>query len=190
MRRKNLQARVSRALSGKTQEQTAEEVGVTPPLIAQIERGKVEPSDGTLAGIAGTADLTVPDLEEIVRLAETLRRSPRWKGPDAEAVLGELTERLRVQLAQAIQRLSTLRFPAVEPGAEARRQAAELRERLESLSAAPRAMAGQEAERSPWRLLYEAAREQAVREAPRDPASAAAWEQVAREIGVASPSES
>jgi transcriptional regulator with XRE-family HTH domain len=116
MRRKNVQARLLRALSGKTQEQTAEEVGVTPALIAQIELDKVEPGAETLAGLAAAADLSVADADEILRLAETLRRSRRWQGPDAEAVLEELAERLRSHLLRAGRRLSTVPLSeAAEP---------------------------------------------------------------------------
>ena len=108
MRRKNVQARLLRALSGKTQEQTAEEIGVTAALIAQIELDRVEPGAETLAGLAGTADLTVADAEEILRLAETLRRSRRWRGESADAVLHELAERLQSRLSRAWRRLSAL----------------------------------------------------------------------------------
>jgi transcriptional regulator with XRE-family HTH domain len=115
MRRKNVQARLLRALSGKTQEQTAEEIGVTPALIAQIELDKVEPGADVLAGLAQTADLTVADADEILRLAETLRRSRRWRGAGADAVLHELEERLRSHLSRAWRRLSTLQRRETTP---------------------------------------------------------------------------
>jgi transcriptional regulator with XRE-family HTH domain len=182
MRRKNVQARLLRALSGKTQEQTAEETGVTPALIAQIELGKNEPGAETLAGIAGTAELTVADAEEILRHAETLQRSRLWQGPGAEAVLHELAERLRSHLARAWRRLSTLQLPEPVPTPKDRHWARELRERLERLLAESRPAAGQDAgELQRW-LLCAAVCEQSVREASRDRNRASALARLAREI--------
>ncbi len=181
MRRKNVQARLLRALSGKTQEQTAEEVGVTPAMIAQIELDKVEPGAETLAGLAGTADLTVRDADEILRLAETLRRSRRWRDPAAEAVTHELAERLRSHLSRAWRRLSSLQLPETAPTAEAHRREDGMRERLESVMAESRP-AGPVAEELQRWLLCEAVCEQSVREASRDIDSAAALARLAREI--------
>jgi transcriptional regulator with XRE-family HTH domain len=182
MRQKNVQARLLRALSGKTQEQTAEEIGVTPALIAQVELGKNEPGAETLAGIAATADLTVADVDEILRHAESLRRSRRWQGPGTEAVLHELAERLRSHLSRAWRRLSTQQHPEITPGPEERRRTGELRERLEKLSAESRPAAGQDAEELQRWLLCAAVCEQSVREASRDLDSAAALARLAREI--------
>jgi len=182
MRRKNVQARLLRALSGKTQEQTAEETGVTPALIAQIELGKNEPGDETLAGIAATAELMVADADEILRHAETLQRSRRWQGPGAEAVLHELAERLRSHLSRTWRRLSSLDSAEPLPTPEDRRWARELRERLESLFAESRPAAGQDAEELQRWLLCEAVCEQSVREASRDLDSAAALARLAREM--------
>ncbi len=122
MRRKNRLARLLRALSGKTQEQTAEEIGVHPSLIAQIELGKFEPSDDQLERMAASANLALADAEEIFLLAESLQRSNRWRGQSAEALLGELDERLRSHLSRAWQLLATLPPAERAPKPEDRRK--------------------------------------------------------------------
>jgi tetratricopeptide (TPR) repeat protein/DNA-binding XRE family transcriptional regulator len=182
MRRKNVQARVLRALSEKTQEQTAEDLGVTSALIAQIELDKVDVAPDLLAGLAATADLAVPDSDDILRLAETLRRSQRWRGPGGEVVLQELTERLRSHLQRTWRRLTALHLPLPASSTEVRRWAGELREKLESLSAQSRLAEGQDVEELQRWLLCEAACEQSVREASRDLDSASAWARLAREV--------
>lgn len=127
-------ARVLRALSGKTQEQTAEEIGVHPSLIAQIELGKFEPSDDQLERMAASADITLADAEEILLMAESLQRSDRWQGQTEETLLDELNERLRSHLDRAWQRLASLRRAGKPPRAHlpSAGQGTPLRRRAES----------------------------------------------------------
>jgi transcriptional regulator with XRE-family HTH domain len=168
MRRENVMARLLRALSGKTQEQTAEEIGVTPSLIAQIELGKFLPSADHLEGLARNADLTVPDADEALRLIETLRQSRRWRGPEPEAVLHELAERLRSHVSRAWRHLLTLPHSSRLSG-------------LNRLSEESRSATRAAGDFQRW-VLCEAACEQSVREASRDVAGAASWARLAREI--------
>jgi tetratricopeptide (TPR) repeat protein len=182
MRRKNRMARLLRALSGKTQEQTGEEIGVHPSLIAQFERGKIVPDEGHLERLARGADLTVPDADEILRLADSLRQSSRWQGPGSEALLDELKERLGSHLSRSYRRLLTLRRNGPAPKPEDRWRTRELRERLKGLPEELRLAAVQVAEEFHNWTLCEAVCEESVDEASREVESAASWARVAREI--------
>lgn len=179
MRRENLKARLLRALSGKSQADVARDAGVDPALVAQLEKGKGVPREEYLERLAGGADLTAADAEEILRLAETLRRSRRWQGKPPQQVFQELAERVRARTAAAHRRLLTLSRSGPS-GPEERRRAEELLSRLELLPAGWRLLAIQLAEEYQSPALAERARTEA--QACGDPAEAAAWARVAEEI--------
>ena len=182
MRRKNRMARLLRALSGKTQEQTGEAIGVHPSLIARFEQDQIVPDEGHLERLARGADLTVSDVEEILRLAEDLCRSNRWRGQGSEALLGELKERLGDHISRSYRRLLTLPRSGLTPKPEDRRRARELCERLKSLPGDWQSGVIQVAEQYQSWALCEAACEESVNEATRQVESAASWARLAREI--------
>jgi transcriptional regulator with XRE-family HTH domain len=97
MQRENLIARVFRALSGKSQKQTAEEMGVDPSLVARVELGEVAPDRKYLEALGRTAGHTAEDGEEILRFYDTLRQPRRRAGQGAEA----LTEGLAKEMEAA-----------------------------------------------------------------------------------------
>jgi transcriptional regulator with XRE-family HTH domain len=129
MRRENLKARLLRALSGKTQDQFAREIGVHPSMVAQIELGlSTAPRPELLARMAESAALGPGDAEEILRLAETLGRERQRRG--REESLDLLGESLRDLLSRTLRRLLTLPAPERLPVPEDRLHAGERFERL------------------------------------------------------------
>jgi tetratricopeptide (TPR) repeat protein/DNA-binding XRE family transcriptional regulator len=110
MRREHYLARLLRALSGMTQDQTAAAIGVHPSLIAQFELGDVFPGRGHLARLARSTALTREDAEEILDLADTLRRRQRERGRPAPGFLG-LEQALADHTARTRRRLQALPAP-------------------------------------------------------------------------------
>ena len=182
MRREHTLARLLRALTGKTQEQLAEDIGVNRSLVAQIEQGEVVPGRDQLAAMAGIAGITLSNAEEILSLYETRRRSPqRWGGPAVE-LLDQMTERLRAHAGVAYQRLLTLPLPDTPPNAWDRERAEALFARLEDLPEESRWVLVQRAEEYQTWALCERVCLASVHAASRDVESAAAWARLAREI--------
>jgi transcriptional regulator with XRE-family HTH domain len=133
MKREHYLARVFRALSGRTQGEMAEEIGVNVSNIGQIEQGQVVPSAESLRGMASAAGLTVADGEEILTLADTLRKKRLRPGVGIEDLLDEAADTLRSQLQSTFRRLLTLPLPGDPPKPEDRREAAELFAQLQGL---------------------------------------------------------
>lgn len=182
MRQEHMIARLLRALSGKTQEQIGEELGVGSSLIAQFERGKVLPSREHLERLAKSIGLTVPDAETILRLFHALRE-PRFRQSES---IGETVERLQ-ELAGALTKAAYLQMLGVpmpggapEPGA--RQRAEELFQELEALSQEERLAVVQSVEECQSWPLLERVCLAVDEEAPRNVASATAWVEVAQEI--------
>ena len=151
MRRENLKARLLRALSGKTQEQFAQEIGVHPSLVAQIELGLFTPRPELLARLAESAALGPEDAEEILRVAETLGRERQRRG--REEGLDLLGESVRDLLSRTQRRLLTLPAPARLPASEDRSHAGELFARLLELDhATALAVVGVAREFQDWAL--------------------------------------
>jgi transcriptional regulator with XRE-family HTH domain len=112
MRPRNRLARLARALSGETQKDFAEKTRVHHTLLAQYENGQVEPGPENLERLARGAGLTVADCEEILRLADTLRRARRRAGQGEGAELFQ--ELLAAQVSSVYQRLLRLPLPETE----------------------------------------------------------------------------
>ncbi len=106
MRREHYQARLLRALSGKTQEKMAKDVGIHPVLLSQIELGDLMPKRRYLETMAQIEGFTLDDTEELLELADTLR-SNRRRARSAEPFAG-LEEELRDHIARAQRRLLAL----------------------------------------------------------------------------------
>jgi len=182
MKRENLKARLLRALSGKTQEQLGEEIGVDPGLLGQIEQGRVLARPDYLERLAASGGSTGPGAGELLCHYETLRVTRRRRGQSAEDLLEELAEDLRSHVRASYQRLLTLLLPESAPRAEDRVRAAELFERLAELPPEERlAVVRLEEELQTW-ALCERACHASAREASRDVERAAAWAGLAVEI--------
>jgi transcriptional regulator with XRE-family HTH domain len=111
MRPRNRLARLARAVSGETQKDFAGKTGVHHTLLAQYENGQIEPGPENLERLARGAGLTVADCEEILRLADTLRRARQRAGQGDAELFQEL---LAAQVSSIHQRL--LRLPLAETG--------------------------------------------------------------------------
>lgn len=178
----NMMARILRALSNKTQEQIAEELGVDASLIAQFELGKALPNQDHLVGLAKSAGLTLEGARLILRLFDTLR-DPSLRRSES---LDEAVERLR-ELAGAIikaayaQMLGTP-IPGGPPELKERERAEELFEELEARSQEERLVVVQSVEECQTWLLLDRVCVAVVQEAPRNTEKAAEWVEVAREI--------
>lgn len=115
MRREHYQARLLRAVSGKTQEKLAKEIGLEPSHLAQIELGDVMPRRAHLEEMARNESLTLNDTVEILDLIETLRRTQQKRALPEEG-FAALEEKLSRLIVRAKRRLAAL--PEPEPAAE------------------------------------------------------------------------
>lgn len=134
MRRENLVARLLRALSGKTQDQLAGEIGVHPSLVAQIELGLLAPRPELLARMAGSAALTLENADDVLRLVEGFQQDRQQGGREVED-LDQLGEELRLHISRIQRRLLTLPVPENLPRPEDREGAGKLFQRLVELDA-------------------------------------------------------
>src|SRR5436305_13003574 len=182
MTREHYLARLLRALSGKTQEQMAEETGVHPSLIGQIEQGQVLPAADHLARMAQSLGLTVRDAEEVLALAETLQRAQLRRGPGAEELLEDIARQVRELVQAAYRRILTLPLPESPPKPEDRLRAADLWARLEALEPHLWSAAIQISEELQSWALCEQVCAEAMRATARDAGQAVALGRLAREI--------
>jgi len=182
MRREHRLARLLRALSGKTQEQLAEETGVHRSVIAEIELGGILPSRDHLKAMAESAGISLPDAERILYLYETLRTSRQRWGRDAGQLFDRMTDKLRSQAGAAYQRLLTLSLPEGPTAAGVIERAEELFSRLAGLSEEMRLAVVQVAEEYQTWYLCERVCLASVQELSRDVESAASWARLAQEI--------
>jgi transcriptional regulator with XRE-family HTH domain len=182
MKRETLLARMLRAFSGLTQEQLAAELGVTQPLVAQIEGGESTPTREQLRGMARCAGIALRDAEELVREYEALRRPFRRPGRSAEDLLDGMASELRSRARAAYRRLLTLPIPESLPRAEDRLRAGDLFSRLERLDPPIRRGLVRLAEPYQTWALCEQACHASERAASRDLEEAAAWARLAQEI--------
>src|SRR3954471_14733043 len=70
------QLREERQSSGKRLVDVAEEAGVSPQYLSEVERGLKDPSSELLAAMAGALGLSVADLASRVASAGKSRRTP------------------------------------------------------------------------------------------------------------------
>jgi transcriptional regulator with XRE-family HTH domain len=182
MKRKNLLARLFRALSGKPQGQIAEEIGVHPSLVGQWEQGQSVPPAEPLKSLAKSAGLTVADGEELLDQAETLRRRRHRHGLGTEDLFQTLTEDLRSNVETAWRRLLTLPLPGTAPSADDRPRGGELWTELEPLDEETRLTIVRVAEEYQSWALCERVCQESLRAAGRSIADAAALARLAEEI--------
>ena len=175
-------ARLLRALSGKSQEQMGEEVGVSPSLIAQFETGKVLPNREHLELLAEGAGLTVREAQDVLSLCEALRSSHRRRGRSAEDLLQALAEDVRAHADSVYRRVLTLPLPAGQPSTEDRERAERLGSRLKDLPPDLRLAVVQVAEEFQNWALCEWLCAESAREASRHWERSAGLARLAREI--------
>src|SRR3954447_22295396 len=95
MKRENLVARLLRALSGKSQERVAEEIGVHTSFIGQIEIGQPVTREH-LEGLARSAGITLGQAWEILEQYEIfLQAAPQREGRSVELLLDQLAAGVR-----------------------------------------------------------------------------------------------
>ena len=134
MNRENRLARLFRAVTDKTQQELARELGILKGTLTQIEGGNHAPSSDLLERMAECAGITVEQGHEMLQLHDTLSRTRQRVGRDPEALFAELGEPLRTRAHRAFQRLLTLRLPDTPPRAEDRIPAKDLFANLKSLT--------------------------------------------------------
>ena len=180
MKRENLLARLLRALSGKSQERIAEEIGVHFTLIGHLETGlPVKPEH--LQKLARAAGITLPQAWELLGRYEAFARRRRT-GRGADVLFDELAEDVRANTAAAHQRLLLIPLPAPLPQASDRQCAEELWGRLAELSEEARlAIVRVDEEYQTWALCERFCVE-SEREASRDVERAAGLVRIAQEI--------
>jgi tetratricopeptide (TPR) repeat protein len=180
MTRENLLARLLRALSGKSQERIAQDLGVHPSLVSQIETGQ-PPTRDYLERLAQAAGITLAQGWEILSRYEAFARSRR-KGRSAEILLDELASEVRANAGSTYQRLLSLPLPAILPAASDRQRGDELWSRLANLSAEARLAVVQVAEEyQNWALCERICQESEI-EASRDVERAASLARLAQEV--------
>lgn len=111
MRRGSQLAGLFRILTGDSQREFARKSGMHATLLAEYERGRVEPGPAHLARLAKAAGFTVADGEEILKLADTLLQSRKRAGTGIE----DLDPRLSRLLAELYERLLRLPPPEDDP---------------------------------------------------------------------------
>lgn len=185
MRRENLTARMLRALSGRTQEQTAAALGVHPSLIAQIELDEVAAGPGHLQTMARLADLTVPEAEELLAHYDALRQSSRWRGESSlEGFLQRMNDAMRGHLTAAYEELLAL---PLDGGPREEADPEELWARLEKHPENLQMILIEEGEEYQSWALHEKLLEMAREEEARDPERAASLKRLARRIAEVAP---
>jgi transcriptional regulator with XRE-family HTH domain len=134
MDRGNRLARLFRALTNKTQQELADELGIGKGTLTQIEAGTLKPSSELLDRMAECVGITVEQGDELLQLYDTQSRARQRSGRDPEALFADLGEPLRTRANRAFQRLLTLRLPDTPPRAEDRIPAKELFANLKELT--------------------------------------------------------
>ncbi|HEX4495486.1 MAG TPA: helix-turn-helix transcriptional regulator [Thermoanaerobaculia bacterium] len=180
MKRENLLARLLRALSGKSQDRTAQELGVHPTLVSQIETGQ-SPTRDYLERLAQTAEITLAQGWEILSRYEAFVRSRR-KGRSTEILLQDLASEVHSKVAATYQRLLSLPLPVFHPAASDRLRGEELWSRLADLSEEARLAVVQVAEEyQNWALCERVCRE-SVEQVSRHLERAAGLARLAQEV--------
>ncbi|MES1245870.1 MAG: helix-turn-helix transcriptional regulator [Acidobacteriota bacterium] len=176
-----LKARLIRALSGLSQAQMGERVGIDPGHLAHMEMGEAPVTEDQLRRMAAEAGISIAEADELLGLYQEQTRPWLRTGEGMEAILDEIGRGLRQHAGLALQRLLKLP-PPPQDDHDTEEQLANLR-RLSPRSrlAVVRSVEGY---RTP--ALARRCREEARRcreKAAADPRRAAAWERLADEIG-------
>jgi transcriptional regulator with XRE-family HTH domain len=111
MRRGSKLAGLFRILAGDSQREFARKSGMHATLLAQYERGHVEPGPAQLARLAEAAGYTVEEGEQILSFADILLQDRKRAGSGVE----ELEPWLSHLLSDVYQRLLRLSLPKDPP---------------------------------------------------------------------------
>jgi transcriptional regulator with XRE-family HTH domain len=182
MEKEHLLARLLRAVSGDSQEEMAEGIGVHPSQIARFELGERTPSREHLGAMARRAGLTLRDAEDALRHVESLRRRHRRVGTSVDDQVDSLTENLRAIVQTALERFRTLPLPNRPPRAEDREEVQELWRQFVGLTPGERTTVARLAPEFHVWALCERACAASAEAVTRDPEEAAALAQIALEI--------
>ena len=169
-----LKARLIRALSGLSQAQMGERVGIDPGHLAHMEMGEAPVTEDQLRRMAAEAGIGIAEADELLGLYQEQTRPWLRTGEGMETILDEIGRGLRQHAGLALQRLLKLPPPPPEPG-DTEKQLANLKR----LSHRSRLAVVQSVEEYRTPALARRCREQAAA----DPRRAASWEALAAEIG-------
>lgn len=173
----NLEARLIRALSGLSQAQMSERIGIDASHLAQIEMGNATVTEDQLRRMAAEAGIGISEADELLALYQEQTRPWLRTSEGMETVLDELGRGLRQLSSLALQRLIKLPPPLPEP-----RDADEQLANLRRLSPPSRLAVVRSVEGYRTPALARRCREEARRHAAA-PRRAASWERLAAEIG-------
>jgi tetratricopeptide (TPR) repeat protein len=179
MRPRNRLVRLMRALSGETQKEFSQRMGIHPVLLANYELDQIEPGPENLELAAQEAGLTVAAGEEILRLADTLRHPRKREGQGAADLVHELLASL---VSGVYRRLLRLPLPGRSPTSEDRLQADDLWSRLKALTESQALAVIRIAHEFQSWALIERLCEESVVQASRDVERAGFLARLAREI--------
>lgn len=178
MRGENLLVRLFRAVSRLTQKDFGQRTGVHPILIARYELDDIVPGPESMDRLAAGADLTVAAGEEILRLADSLRRPRQRAGTGAE----DLEAQVAAVVSSVYQRLLRLPLPDSTPRTSDRQLAEESWALLEPLSESERsAVVRVSRQFQSWALVERVCAESAL-QAPRDSGRAVSLAHLAQDI--------
>lgn len=182
MERNNLMARLFRAISGKLQDQFADDIGVHRVTIADIERGEEKARPRVLERMAATVGLRVEDGEKILRLCDTLQKERVRAGQGSEDLLQDLEQTLRARSEAFYERLLRLPLPGQTPRPEDRSQAEERMATLQELDEPTRLLLIKVNDDYQTWALVERTAQAAADAAGRDLREARAWASLSVEI--------
>ena len=187
MGREAVLAHLLRALTGKSQEAAAKELGVHPSLIAHFERGRAQPSRDHLERLAAWAGITLREAEDILRLYEAFRHARSSRGRSAEELLDRMAQSTRAHAEAVYRRVLRLPLPPVMPQPGDRERAGVLWGRLKGLSEETRLEVVRVAEEFQSWALCERVCAESVTEASRQVERSATLARLAQEIAARVP---
>lgn len=184
MSRSHQVARLLRSVTELSQEDFAQQIGLSPHLVSQIEAGWMEPNRSHLEKMARRVGITLSDADEVLRYLEALRKYRHRQRHGSEAALPALMGELGRLLSAAYYRLLELPEPTPVPHEEDRLKVEEMMNRLRDAPKEVRRSVVQVAEDFQTWALCERVCEESIQEAARSVEEAAAWAELAQEIAV------
>lgn len=184
MSRNRQVARLLRAVTELSQEEFAQEIGLSPHLVTQIEAGRMEPGRSHLQKMARKVGITPSDADEVLRHLEALQEYRHVQQQGSEEALPALMGQLGSLLSAAYHRLLALPEPAHVPHEVDRLDADDLMNRLRGARKEVRHYIVQVAEDFQTWALCERVCDESVKEAARSVEEATAWAELAQEIAV------
>lgn len=187
MSREAWKVRFLRALSGKSQEQVAQDVGVHRSLIGHFEQGRAAPSREQLERMAKADGITLGEAEQLRALYEGFRGTRVSRVRQAEDLLERLSRSVRAHAEAVYHRILRLPLPPAEPRPEDRERAEVLWSRLKGFPAEIRLEIVRAAKDFQSWALCERVCAESVVEASRQVAQAVGLARLAEEIAERAP---